>query len=79
MPGFVTQSRQHLAEIGESYSEHLSFAARSGGTMIAAGIACIVHGVAPFLFTTTGSDSVATLVERFAARRAATARRRMGA
>ena len=32
--------------------------------MIAGGLACVVHGLLPFLFTTTGSRTISTLYER---------------
>jgi hypothetical protein len=52
---------EHPASVGETYLQHLGFAARTGGTLISAGLACIVHGVTPFLFTTTGSRAIRRL------------------
>jgi len=52
---------EHPASVGETYLEHLGFAARFGGTMILGGIACVVHGVLPFLCTTSGSRRVRAL------------------
>jgi len=37
--------------------------------MVAGGCACVVHGLLPFLFTTTGSRTVAELNERMLAQR----------
>jgi hypothetical protein len=58
----------HLDEIGESYGEHLGAASRFGLTMIAGGLACMVHGIFPFLFVNAGCETVrklnATLCKR---------------
>lgn len=62
---------QHPASLGESYLEHISTATHFGTQMIAAGCACIVHGLFPFVFTTTGSRTVAKLHLRMAERAAA--------
>ena len=48
----------HPAAVGESYTEHLATATGFGGRMILAGIACMLHGIFPFLFVTTGSRTV---------------------
>ncbi|HEY1710210.1 MAG TPA: DUF6356 family protein [Rhizomicrobium sp.] len=48
----------HPRSVGESYLQHLSTALSFGGRMIAAGIACCLHGFFPFLFFTTGSSTV---------------------
>lgn len=48
----------HPATVGESYGEHLATATGFGGRMILAGIACMLHGIFPFLFVTTGSRTV---------------------
>jgi hypothetical protein len=59
---------RHPAEVGESYGEHFTIAARFGLRMIAGGLACLVHAVLPFLFARTGSETVrqlnATLCKR---------------
>jgi hypothetical protein len=52
---------EHPASVGESYLEHLVFASRFGCHMIAGGVACCIHGVLPFLFTSTGSRIVLNL------------------
>jgi len=51
----------HPHSVGETYFEHLRFAFAFGGRMIVGGAACLVHGVLPFLCTTTGSSTVAAL------------------
>jgi hypothetical protein len=60
---------EHPASVGESYTEHLGRAACFGTRMIFAGIACLVHGVLPFLFVRTGSQAVSELNDRMIAHR----------
>jgi hypothetical protein len=54
----------HPASVGESYGEHLTRATCFGTRMMLAGIACLVHGVLPFLFVRTGSRTIAELNDR---------------
>jgi hypothetical protein len=59
---------RHLAEVGESYTEHCGKAAGFGFRMIGGGLACLVHAIFPFLFVRAGSETVkrlnATLAKR---------------
>ncbi len=55
---------EHPASVGETYIEHLVKAVCFGTRMMLAGIACLVHGVLPFLFVRTGSRAIADLSER---------------
>ncbi len=59
---------QHPATVGEGYWQHLVQAAGFGLQMLAVGLACIAHGIFPFLFQHTGSDAITrlhvTLTER---------------
>ncbi|HEX2886602.1 DUF6356 family protein [Vineibacter terrae] len=48
----------HPASVGESYGQHMGMAFSFGGRMILAGIACLLHGLLPFLFVTTGSAMI---------------------
>ena len=64
----LTQSKAHLAEAGESYVEHLRFAVGVGLMLIAAGTACILHGLVPGLCTKTASRTVDELKRLFAER-----------
>jgi len=48
----------HPEAVGETYGEHFVVASSFGSRMIVAGIACMLHGVFPFLFVTTGSKTV---------------------
>jgi hypothetical protein len=53
----------HPHSVGETYFGHLCFALGFGARMVAGGAACIVHGVLPFLCTSTGSRTVAGLMD----------------
>ena len=55
---------KHPNAVGESYAEHLGVATSFGSAMILGGLACVVHGVLPFLFTSTGSQTVKRLHQR---------------
>jgi Family of unknown function (DUF6356) len=60
---------EHPASVGESYGEHLGRATGFGLRMVFAGIACLVHGVLPFLFQRTGSHAIAELNDRMVVNR----------
>jgi hypothetical protein len=66
---------QHPHSIGESYFEHQEQAFAFGAAMLRAGIACLLHGLVPALFTTTGSRTVSRLHERMVINRARLERR----
>jgi hypothetical protein len=61
----------HPETVGETYSEHLGMATSFGYRMVLAGVACILHGVLPFLFVSTGSRAVAELHKQMIAGRTA--------
>ncbi|MFN3434663.1 MAG: DUF6356 family protein [Sphingomonas sp.] len=67
---------RHPASVGESYGEHFGVASRFGLRMIGGGIAALVHGVLPFLFTTTGSRTIEALHGEIVAKRADEVQRR---
>lgn len=54
----------HPESVGESYVEHFGVALGFGMTMVAAGLACIVHAVVPGLFVKTGSAAITELHDR---------------
>ncbi|MDY6945572.1 MAG: DUF6356 family protein [Pseudomonadota bacterium] len=60
---------EHPTAVGETYLAHLRAAAGFGLQMVAAGLACLVHALLPFLFVRTGSDCIGRLHERMHARR----------
>ena len=66
----------HPASVGESYTQHWTVATRFGLRMIAGGVAAMIHGIFPFLFTTTGSRTIAALHAEIVAKRADEAQRR---
>ena len=59
----------HPDTVGESYAEHLIRATSTGTRMIVAGLACILHGLLPFLFVSTGSRAISELNEQIMAKR----------
>jgi hypothetical protein len=61
MLNLIGVSRCHLESVGETYWTHQRFATRIGLTMIGAGVAAVIHGLAPFLFQTTGSGAIKRL------------------
>jgi hypothetical protein len=60
---------EHPASVGESYTEHLVHAGSFGARMVFAGLACLVHGVLPFLFVRTGSRAISELNDRMISNR----------
>lgn len=59
----------HPASVGESYFEHMGMATSFAVRMIGGGLACLLHGLLPFLFVRTGSLQVALLHERMVTKR----------
>ena len=55
---------EHPASVGESYFAHFRHAAGFSFSMLRGGMACLVHAIFPFLYTTTGSGIVAKLNTR---------------
>ena len=60
---------EHPATVGESYVEHMGVAFSFGGSMLVAGMACLLHGLVPALFETTGSEAIRTLHDRMVVNR----------
>lgn len=60
---------EHPASVGETYGEHLRAASGFGFCLIASGIACLIHGLIPALFTRTGSQTVQRLHDRMVVNR----------
>lgn len=48
----------HPRSVGESYLEHMHSAFSFGWRMVAAGFACLLHGIFPFMCVKTGSNTV---------------------
>ena len=62
----------HPQTVGESYGEHLLRASSFGLRMMLAGVACLLHGLLPFLFVRTGSRAISELNEQMVIKRSAT-------
>ena len=60
---------EHPRSVGESYTEHMGNAFSFGSEMVINGVACLIHGVLPFLFKTTGSNAVRRLHHRMVVHR----------
>jgi hypothetical protein len=56
---------EHLEENKMTYNEHMVFAMFYGVNCLIAGFYLIVHSLFPCFFTTSGSDLVQKLSERF--------------
>jgi hypothetical protein len=61
MPNLSKRCRDHLDAVGEDYGAHRRFAFAVGWSMVAAGLACILHGLVPAWFTDTGSRTIRRL------------------
>lgn len=59
----------HPASVGETYTEHMHTAAWFGWRMLVGSLACFVHALLPFLFTRTGSATIAQLHDRMVVNR----------
>jgi hypothetical protein len=59
----------HPNSVDESYTRHLAMASGFGLRLIVAGLACLVHGIFPFLCTRTGSDAIRELHTRMVTHR----------
>lgn len=61
---------EHPHSVGETYLQHMGSATFFGTRMIGAGLACLLHGLIPFAFTSTGSRTIAMLYDRMIKNRA---------
>jgi len=68
-PALKTLFSDHPASVGETYGQHMGMAASFGGRLILAGLACLVHGILPFLFVKTGSAAITDLHQRMVTHR----------
>lgn len=69
MDKLLESFRAHPATVGETYVEHFGMASSFGFTLLRAGLACLVHAVFPFLFTTTGRRAIEDLHRRMVTHR----------
>lgn len=61
----------HPATVNETYFEHLRTAFGFGGSMMLGALACLVHGLFPWLCLTRGSDTIRDLHRRMVSHRVA--------
>ena len=61
-------SKRHLAEVGETYFEHMRFALLVGTLATGAGLACILHAILPAMCESSCSRAIASLQRLFADR-----------
>ncbi|WP_298468815.1 DUF6356 family protein [uncultured Erythrobacter sp.] len=60
---------EHPAAVGETYFEHFGMAMSFGLRMCVAGIACLLHGIFPFWFKSSGSSAICELHDRMVVNR----------
>lgn len=58
-------SKRHLADVGESYFEHMRFALLVGTLATGAGLACILHAIIPAMCERSCSRAIASLQRLF--------------
>jgi hypothetical protein len=68
----VRASKNHLAQVDESYFEHLAAALGFAVALAKASVACGLHALIPALCTHTASQSVAELQAKLVRRAAQT-------
>lgn len=59
----------HPSSVNETYFQHMGTAFGFGGRLVLGGLACLVHGLFPWLCTTRGSDTIRHLHHRMVAHR----------
>ena len=64
MKSIKQETKSHLQAAGKTYSQHLKGALKTSGQSLFAGTAAMVHGVLPFLFETTASDTIRKMYRR---------------
>jgi hypothetical protein len=57
-------SKKHLTEAGESYTQHLIFALSVVLKMLKAGIQCFLHALIPSIFKSSGSNAIKELYNK---------------
>jgi hypothetical protein len=59
----------HPASVNETYFQHMGAAFGFSGRMLVGALACLVHGVFPWLCLTKGSDTIRVLHHRMVTHR----------
>ena len=70
MRKLTTMFVDHPRSLGMSWASHGVGAVKIGGTLIGAGLACLVHAVVPAWFTQTAGKTVSGLHEHMIRRKA---------
>ncbi|PCH45447.1 MAG: hypothetical protein COC23_07245 [Hyphomicrobiales bacterium] len=65
---FIRGFRDHPQSVGETYFQHLFFAAKFSGRLFAIAGAAFVHAIIPSLFETTASKHIIALSEQIKTR-----------
>lgn len=60
----INESKKHLTEAGESYTQHLIFASSIALKMMKAGIQCFIHALVPSIFKNSGSNAIKELYNK---------------
>ncbi|OGT59949.1 MAG: hypothetical protein A3E85_04830 [Gammaproteobacteria bacterium RIFCSPHIGHO2_12_FULL_45_12] len=61
---------EHPDSLNESYFHHFYFAWKFGFQLLGCGLACILHGIFPFIFQKTGSNLIFKMTHDFVNRSA---------
>lgn len=69
MRSVLSRFSAHPDSVGESYLEHMAAAWGFGARMLVGGLACLLHGLLPFLFVRTGSRIIGGLHDRMVVNR----------
>lgn len=69
MKQIVRPFTSHPSSVGESYFQHMGTAFGFGWNMLTGGLACLIHGIFPFLCVKTGSRRVTELHHRMVTHR----------
>ena len=59
----------HPSSVNETYFQHMAMAFGFGSRMLLGGLACLVHGLFPWLCMTRGSDTIRSLHQRMVSHR----------
>ena len=59
---------RHPKAVGETYFQHMCIAFSFGTKMLLSGLACLAHGVFPFLWEATASNTIRKLHHTMEAR-----------
>lgn len=62
------KAKEHLETVHETYFQHMVFALCFGLRMIGGGLAAILHGLCPAIFTHTGSQTLFKLSDELKTR-----------